>query len=324
MRGVASTGVDLSERLAGEATTVLAQLDEAQARLARLPFDETERRAWFYWPADRRGVPLWRLDRSQNKAVHRLLGIVLPLPTLTRTATIMGLDEVLDQIEDHASNRRHRDDYWLSMFGEPGSELWGLRFEGHHVSVHVTVRGREVIATPLFLGANPAAVRDSGRTVVAPLALEEQLGFELVHALSVEQRASALLSEVAPDDIVTRNAPRLDGPLPDAGVPLTALEGPAASAATALLDLYLGRFPGGSRRPDPADAAFAWAGATEPGHGHYYRISGPRLLVELDNTQDGANHVHTVVREPTMDFGGDPLADHHRRHHAHRQRPFPA
>lgn len=313
--------MELSDRLTRETADVLAQLDDAQARLARLPFDETERRTWFYWPAERRGVPLWRLDRSQTKAVHRLLGAVLPLPTFARMATIMGLDEVLDQIERHASDRRHRDDYWLTVFGEPGGDLWGLRFEGHHVSVHVTVRGHDVTATPLFLGANPAVVRDGDRTLVAPLALEEQLGFDLVHALSVEQRASALLSEAAPDDIVTRNSPRFDEPLAAAGVPLRALDGPAAAIADAMLDLYLGRFAPGARRPDPTDAAFAWAGATEPGHGHYYRISGPRLLVELDNTQDGANHVHTVVRDPTADFGADPLADHHRRQHTDPPRP---
>jgi len=98
---------------------------------------------------------------------------------------------------------------------------------------------------------------------------------------------------------------------------LRRLDQPAGGAARALLDVYLGRFPDtpGLLRPDPSDATFAWAGAVEPGIGHYYRIAGPRLLIELDNTQDGANHVHTVVRDPATDFGDDLLARHHRAEH---------
>ena len=307
--------MQLSESLTTATVALLDALDEKQTDHALFPFDETERRSWYYWPAERRGMALWELDRSQTKAVHRLLATVLPVPAFARTVTIMGLDEVLDRLEHHAGDRRHRDDYWLSIFGEPGDESWGLRFEGHHVSVHVTVREGDVWSTPLFLGANPAVVHDGLRAAIAPLALEEQLGFELLHALPVEQRSSVIVADVAPNDIVTRNAPRLDGPLPPAVIPLRALSGAAGVTAAALLDLYLGRFPEGCRRPDPTDAAFAWAGATEPGSGHYYRISGPRLLVELDNTQDGANHVHTVVRDPAGDFGDDVLADHHRGAH---------
>jgi hypothetical protein len=309
--------VNLADRLSSETVALLDGLAPEQARRARLPFDDTERRNWFYWPADRRGIPLWDLDRSQTKSVHRLLGVVLPVPTFARMVTIMALDEVLDGLEDHATTRRHRDDYWLSVFGHPGSEPWGLRFEGHHVSIHVTVRAGEVTATPLFLGSNPAVVHDPAGPAIAPLALEEQLGFDVLHALTTEQRSAAVIADVAPDDIVTRNAARLDPSLPTEGEPLAALTGTASRAARALLDTYLARFPPGAHVPDPAGAVFAWAGASEPGVGHYYRISAPRMLVELDNTQDGANHVHTVVRDPATDFGGDALADHHRDAHAH-------
>jgi hypothetical protein len=305
----------LADDLATATRTVLDGLDDAQRADARLPFDEDERRTWVYWPAPRRGVPLWRLDRGQTKRIQRLLGTVLGLPAFARVTTIMGLDEVLDRLEGWHSDRRHRDDYWLSVFGEPGAKTWGVRFEGHHVSVHVTVADGEVRSTPLFLGANPAVVYDHGHTVVAPLALEERLGFDLLHGLTVEQRDAAVIADVAPDDIVTRNLPRLGGTDLGGGVPLDALAGDSHAAASALLDVYLSRFVDGSQRPDPTGATFAWAGAHEPGTGHYYRIAGPRLLVELDNTQDGANHVHTVVRDPHADFGDDVLAAHHRRDH---------
>jgi len=281
-----------------------------------MPFDEEgERLTWAYWPTARRGVPLHALDRRASKAVHRVLGVLLPAPTFARVGAVMALDEVLDRAERFASDRRHRDDYWVSVFGEPGAQTWGWRFEGHHVSIHASVVEGEVHLTPLFLGANPAVVGDEGRVVTAPLAAEEAMGFELLHALTVEQRSTAVVADRAPDDILTRNDPAVDLGSLGGGVPLRALEGAAASAADALVGLYLRRFPAGARLPDPAGATFAWSGAPEPGVGHHYRIVAPRLLVELDNTQDGANHVHTVVRHPSADFGHDALARHHRRSH---------
>lgn len=299
----------LTDAMVAAATAVLDLAPEA-----RLPFDD-RRREWAYWPTEREGVALWALDRRGAKAVHRLLATALPVPAFARAVAVMALDEVLGRLEEHRDDRRHRDDYWVAVFGDPGSAVWGWRFEGHHVSVHATVAGGEVRLTPLFLGANPAVVTDGDRVVSAPLGPEEALGFELLHALTTGQRASALVADEAPPDVVTRNAARLDGPLPPAGVPIAALDGGAARTAAALLDVYLGRFPPGAARPDPTGAAFAWAGAAEPGAGHYYRLAGPRLLVELDNTQNGANHVHTVVRDPAADFGDDVLGDHLRRDH---------
>lgn len=306
--------MDLSDRLAGAARAFVEGLNQGQAASALLPFEGDERRKWTYLPGVRQGVPLWSLDRAQAKAAHRLLATILPVPAYARMVTILNLDEVLDRLEGYGAGRRHGGDYWLAVFGPPGGDVWGVRFEGHHVSVSATVAAAGVRLTPLFLGANPAVVHDGGRPAVAPLAPEEDLGFELLHALSAEQRASAVVSDEAPPDILTGDAPRLTDPIPRDGVPLKAMTGGAQKAAAALLDVYLGRFPGGAS-PDPQEAVFAWAGAEEPGIGHYYRIAGPRLLVEFDNTQDGANHIHTVVRDPVADFGDDLLAAHHREAH---------
>jgi hypothetical protein len=305
----------LADELAAAVHALVGELDAGQRREVMLPFDGDERRTWAYWPTARRGVPLHRLQRSQTKAVHRVLGRLLPLPTFAQATAIMGLDEVLDALDGWRGDRRHRDDYWVSIFGQPGGDRWGWRFEGHHVSIHATVVGGEVQVTPLFLGAHPAAVRDGEHVVLAPLAREEQLGFELLHHLSVEQRSTAVVSSRAPDDIATRNEATITDLVDATGVPVAALTGPAAGAAAELLRVHLDRFPAGSRRPDPDGARFAWAGADRPGIGHYYRLSGPRLLVELDNTQNGANHVHIVVRDPDGDFGRDLLGEHHRRSH---------
>ncbi len=304
-----------ARRLQTATSMFLDTLDDGQRRQASLRFDEVARRTWAYTPGPRNGVPMWALSRGQTKAAFTLLAALLAPPAFVRAVAVMGLEEVLDQVEGGRSGRRHIGDYWIAVFGEPGVEPWALRLEGHHVSVNATVGAGEVALTPLFLGANPASVRDGGHVVLAPLQIEERLGFDLVSALTMEQRSSAVLSEEAPADIITRNRPRLDAPMDPAGVPLSALDGSAGTTARELVRTYLDRFPDGVIRPRTDELWFAWAGALEPGIGHYYRLTGPRLLVELDNTQNGANHVHTVVRDPEADFGEDLLAVHYARNH---------
>jgi Protein of unknown function (DUF3500) len=311
--------MELVDNVAAAGRAFLDGLDDEQARDALLPFDEEQRRSWAYWPTERRGIPLWRLDRGQTKAAHRLVATLLAVPAYARAVTIMALDEVLDRMEGYRSDRRHGEDYWLSIFRPPEEEVWGVRFEGHHISLHATFSHGVARLTPLFLGANPAVVHDDGLPAVAPLGPEEQLGFELLHALSTEERAAAVVSDEAPDDIVTRNQGRVDHTPPPSGVPLNGLRSEAAACARALLEVYLGRFPPGSLRPDPRQATFSWAGAYERGTGHYYRISGPRLLIEFDNTQNGANHIHTVIRDPVADFGDDVLAAHFQGAHPFRR-----
>jgi hypothetical protein len=308
--------MDAARRLELTATTFLDSLDDRGRRQAALSFDDVTRQSWAYTPGKRSGIPVWALDRHQTKTAFKLLATLLAPPAFARAVAVMGLEEVLDEIEGDRSGRRHIGDYWLAVFGQPGDTTWGVRFEGHHVSVNATIVEGEVALTPLFLGANPALVRDGDYVALAPLQIEEQLGFDVVHALTVEQRSSAVLSEDAPADIVTRNRPRLGGPLDPVGIPLSALGGAAATAARELVGTYLDRFPDGVLRPPADDLWFAWAGALEPGIGHYYRLVGQRFLVELDNTQNGANHVHTVVRDPAADFGDDALAAHYGRSHS--------
>jgi hypothetical protein len=303
--------VGLADRLVAASSAFLDRLDAAQRDQAMLPFDEHERRTWAYWPTSRRGLPLSSLSRDQTKAAFRLLAQLVAAPAFARAMATIALEEVLDQAEGGRSDHRHSGDYWTTVFGTPGAEPWGLRFEGHHVSVHLTVAGGQVQSTPLFLGANPAVVSDAAGVISRPLASEDRLGFELLHSLTAEQRSSAIVADVAPDDVVTGNGSRIDR-LELEGVPLSALTSEAAAIAERLVELYLSRFADGVLRPEPAELRFAWAGAAEPGIGHYYRLAGPHLVVEFDNTQNGANHVHTVVRDPGADFGEDLLAGHYR------------
>jgi hypothetical protein len=306
----------------------------------------------------------------------RLVASGLSTPAYVTVATVMGMENVLDQAEGFVARfdrERGRDPglYYLRVFGEPGGAApWGWRFGGHHVSLNNLVVGGEVVATtPCFLGADPAVSPLLGGAALRPLAQVEDLARDLARSLPPELAARAVLLDRAPSDLVTANRSRIEPgnrvipltgiwragfPDPDEqaklqatsdaidaavgyddadhgvlaytaapkGVPALELDGAQREMLRLLLGTYLGRVPDGVSpldryRDDAAlDAVhFAWAGPTEPRAPHYYRLQGPRLLVEWDNTQRDANHAHSVWRDPTADFGLDVLAAHRATHH---------
>ena len=235
----------------------------------------------------------------------------------------MGLETVLDEADgwplDRGGRERRRDPalYWLRVFGEPSTAgPWSWRFGGHHVSVqHLVADGRVLASTPCFLGADPAASPLLGGHLLRPLGAAEDLARDLVRAIDDPR---VLLAPAAPPDIVTGNRPRVGNAAVPAGVPAADMTGEQREQLRALLAVYLGRIPDELAEGEAAkfagarldDVHFAWAGGTEPRQPHYYRLRGPRLLVEYDNTQRDANHIHTVWRDPENDFGDDVLARH--------------
>ena len=310
----------IEDTLAGEVARLLDGLSEEQRALVRRPFtDEALRRRWAYTPRRRPGLSFGDLDRAGRKAVHRLVAATLSPHGYAQAATIMAFEDVLDHAE-HGRRGRHQSDYWIIVFGEPtAGEPWGWRFEGHHLSLNVTVRDGLVSTSPCFFGANPAAVRSGGEVVLQPLAREEAMARALLSEMGAAGRRLAVVAEAPPADLHTREAPAVE-PVQPPGVPIGRLAAPAAGLLRDLLGLYLDRLRPELSGPErdaaaSADLHFAWEGAVAAGAGHYYRIQGPDLLVEYVNTANDANHVHTVLRRPLTDFGADPLAEHHRHHH---------
>jgi hypothetical protein len=359
-------------RMAEAAAMLIESLDQAQRRIAcrRFP-DEDERHLWYYTPTDHGGLPLAAMGAIQRRNVHRLVASGLSTPGYVTVAVIMGLDDILDQHEGWSvdfGRERGRDPllYYITIFGEPGGDApWGWRFGGHHVSLHYTIIGGEVVAsTPNFLGADPADSPLLGPHLHRPLAAAEDLGRELFRALDEQKRARALVSPVAPADLVGGNRPHLEvghRPLPmsdiwrrrfegrlaelvadmqtqmeatlglqeahlDAlsftaepkGVAVSTLDAGQTSILRELIGCYLARLPDqlADRQARLVERefdrlGFLWAGSAERGEPHYYRIQGERLLIEYDNTQRGANHIHTVWRDLANDFGGDALARHY-------------
>lgn len=302
----------------------LDSLDDAQRAAAVLawPSDE-ERHRWNYTPVDHGGVSLGDMRPRQRSHAMRLVAAGLSHAGYVTVSTIMGLETVLDKVDDwpldQKGRERRRDPalYWLRVFGEPSTAgPWSWRFGGHHVSVqHLVVDGQVLASTPCFLGADPAAAPLLGGHLLRPLAAAEDLARDLVRTLDDPR---VLLTPVAPPDIVTRNRPRVVLDTAPEGVPAAAMTAGQREQLRALLEVYLARIPDELAEREAAkfagarldDVHFAWAGGREPGQPHYYRLRGPRLLVEYDNTQRDVNHVHTVWRDPENDFGDDVLARH--------------
>jgi hypothetical protein len=211
--------------------------------------------------------------------------------------------------------------YFFSVFGTPSTEQpWGWRAEGHHLSLNFTVVNGTLVATsPSFFGANPANVPSGSRQGLRVLGAEEDLARELVRSLRPDQRAIAILETEAPRDIITGNAAQVD-PLSPAGLSVERLDATQRALFVRVIDEYLARMAddlAATRRArlettDFGQVTFAWAGSIEPGQPHYYRVQGPTFLIEFDNTQNNANHVHSVWRDFEGDFGRDLLRDHYR------------
>jgi hypothetical protein len=302
------------------ADAFLASLEPEQRSKALFEFEDAERINWHFVPRARRGLPLREMSAEQQELARGILRAGLSRRGYLTASTIIELELVLREMgQDPAV--RDPGLYYFSIFGTPSHAApWGFRAEGHHLSLNFTLVRDTLIATaPAFFGANPAEVRSGSRRGLRALADEEDTGRELVLSLDEHQLAAALIADATPRDIVTGNAVRVE-PLSPVGIRVTELRPEQAAILARLLEVYLGRMAeplAGQRRAalehaDFNDVTFAWAGSTRPGEAHYYRIQGPGFRVEYDNTQNNANHIHTVWRDFDGDFGRDLLREHHR------------
>jgi hypothetical protein len=302
------------------ALALLAALDGQQRALAARSFEDDAARRWLeYRPRRRPGASIADMTRTARKAAHRLLATGLSEHAYAQATSVMALEEVLDRREQWRRGR-HSNDYWVNVFGDPtGDAPWSWRFEGHHLSVTMTVAGGQISPAPVFLGANPACVSYGGRPVSRPLAPEEDLARVLLDAMAPAERALAVVSGQAPGDI--RSGPNSRAPegIQPLGVAAVQLGSGRRAMLGELVTAYLDRLPRELAAREAGRLAgtelhFAWEGPLTPGARHYYRVQGDDLLIEYDTTDDG-NHAHTVLRRPRSDFGDDVLAEHYRQAH---------
>ncbi|MBC8137962.1 MAG: DUF3500 domain-containing protein [Fibrella sp.] len=313
--------------LPGAAKAFLSSLPPPLRAKAVFPFDAEERLVWHYVPMARRGVTVGEMDGKQRATAMELLRTALSEAGYKKVETIRALETVLQEIEnDTSGSNRNPDRYYFTVFGEPSARgAWALRYEGHHLSLHWTILdGRVVASTPQFLGANPARVgRRSSATGPAegtnPLSGEESLARAFLRSLTVAQRTKAIVGDTAPNDILTGVRRRVEAG-EDTGVTFAELDAKQRGLLLSLIrehaavqtDAVATRRLDAIRKAGLDNVRFAWMGGIESGQGHYYRIQGKTFLIEYDNTQNRANHIHTVWRDLRGDFGEDALTEHYR------------
>ncbi|MGA2597637.1 MAG: DUF3500 domain-containing protein [Bryobacteraceae bacterium] len=307
------------------ANRLLAALSPEQKAKATFPLEDEERTRWFYVPIERKGLTLGEMSPYQRHLASALLASGLSQAGYIKAVTIMSLEDVLRIIENDNGVRRNPEKYHFTIFGTPSdSGVWGYRVEGHHISQNYTVSNGQVVDGPSFFGSNPAEVKQGPRKGLRTLPQEDDLGFEVIHALDEPLLKAAIVDPAAYKEILTTNSRRAALQGQPSGLAASKMTARQFDALRALAELYAHNLPAdiAQRRLDQIDRAgrnawFAWAGGTKPGDPHYYRVQTASFLIEMDMTQDNANHIHSVWRDLEGDFGGDLLKAHYESSHAH-------
>ncbi len=301
------------------ATQWLQSLRTEQQRAASFALDSPERTEWSYLPGSRPGLSLVEMTAAQQDLAMALISTGCGPTEAPHARGAIELERVRRRLAT-GSDDLDGDRFWFRVFGNPATDdVWAWHVNGHHLAVHVTVTGAGVATTPSFLGAEPARVPSGPHAGWRFLAAEEDLGRGLLKTLDTEQTKQALVSEVAPADILTRHDPVVDTALIPSGISHDDLDPAQQERLHGLVRRYFERVPSDhaelcwNRVVDEGlgRLRFTWAGSDQPGQGHYYCVSGPSLLIEYDNTQDEANHIHSVWRDLANDWGFDLLARHY-------------
>jgi Protein of unknown function (DUF3500) len=319
-----------SSAMASAATAFVNSLSPEQRQKTLFTFNSGERVHWHFIPSEmfpRNGLLMKDMNENQRKLVHDLLKSALSQRGYMTATAIMDLEAtlgVLEQREREAglsveSMARDPLKYYVSIFGTPSTkDTWGWRVEGHHVSLQFTVvNGNLVASSPTFFGANPAEVREGPKKGLRILGDQEDAARDLLKALNSSQRAKAVIQNVALEDIVTENKVDIN-PLSPVGVSAAEMTPPQRDLLMKVVNVYISKMAADIaadrlskvQKAGIEKIAFAWAGEAERGKKHYYRIQGPTFLIEHDNTQNDANHVHSVWRDFNGDFGRDLLREH--------------
>jgi len=320
-------GLAQSSDLATTANNFLNLLGPDVKSQAQYKMDDEERFNWHYVPRFRNGISLHDLTQTQLDAAMNLLRASLSVQGFKKATDVMALESVLREVEGRGTDDSYRDPkkYYFTIFGTPSKDKpWGWRLEGHHISLNFAASNNKFqSATPSFFGSNPATVPSGKRKGDQILKDESALGFSLVNSLSSAQLQTAIIAETAYGDILSENK-RKAMMLTPKGISYSELNEQQKKMFMTLLDVYVKNYELGFsttlmnkiREAGIENLSFAWAGSMKPGKGHYYRIQGPMLLIEFDNTQNNANHIHTVVRDLTNDFAEDILREHYQKEHA--------
>ena len=319
---VQSTHAAAVSQMTEACSNFLNSLNSDQKAKTVYSYLDGERIFWYYPPLNRHGLPLREMDAKQRQLAYAVMASGLTDKSYEQAKLIIEHEDILGPLEveqDKVTFLRDTERYYFTIFGEPGgSDPWGWRVEGHHVCLNYSIWNDKVIAvTPFFFGANPAEVRKGPKNGLRILGDREDLAFELMESLDAGQQSKAIIYDEAPLDILTYNSSKVSLPREE-GLPASRMSGTQQEMLMALVTLYVSQV-----RSDVAQErldAFktngidgihlAWAGPVDKTKAHYYRLHGGDFLVEFDNRQDGANHIHSVYRDVENDFASDVLRQH--------------
>ncbi len=312
-----------ASEMRGAALALLNSLDVNQKSAISYSYHDGERIFWYYPPMNRHGLLLRDMTEEQRGLAYALMATGLTEDSNRQARLIIEHETVLGPLEQERGHITFVRDpllYSWTIFGDPGSdaEPWGWRVEGHHVSLHYSVWGDRVLSvTPFFFGANPAEVPKGPKQGLRILGKSQDIALELMNSLDAGQQSRAVIYDEAPADIITFNSSKASLPKEE-GLPATALSGTQREMLMALASEYVTRI-----RSDLAEDKLnalrqgglekihlAWGGPVDRTQPHYYRLHGGDFVVEYDNRQNGANHIHSVLRDVENDFAADVLRDH--------------
>ena len=312
--------IDLTQEMVEATNAFVSSLSVQQRNNGVYTFEDEERFNWHFIPRDRKGVPFRSMNDSQRAAAQNVLQTFFSAKGYQRAEAVRSLESVLAEIEVNGRFDRDPELYFLTIFGTPGLDSnWALRYEGHHLAYNWTfVSGMGIASSPQFFGSNPAEVRSGEKIGTRVLSVEEDLGRDLVSALSADQKKMAILDLEVPGDIFTA-AEREITRLENSGISYGELNSRQKRMLIALIDelasmqseVIAEARMASIRSEGLEDIKFVWIGGIERGDPHYYRVQGSGFLIEYDNTQNNANHIHLVWRDFTGDFGRDLIRMHY-------------
>lgn len=305
------TGVKMAEA----AKAYLQAITAEQRKQASFKYDDPERVNWHFIPRERKGVPLKALEGAPLKAAHELIRSGLSEAGYDQALNVMSLEEVLYLIEpgERAYRRDRRDPgkYYISVFGEPAATgLWGWRLEGHHLCLNFSIKdGQVVSSTPEFFGANPGSIEAGKGREIRVLGPEEDIARQILKLCTPEQQKLCWISKEAPGEVPGPNVPQPVVAAP-VGLSYGQMSADQQKLLKDLLDEYLKNLPDDveAERRQALTAAgiekisFAWYGQPNLHEAHHYRVQGPTFVIEYNNTQNNANHVHSMWRNLSGDF----------------------
>jgi len=309
---------EATARIVSSAQAVLAILDAAGKAKVQFPFEGPQKTRWSNLPSpmfERRGLRMGDLTATQKAAVMNLLAAALSKDGYKKVVEIMRGDEVLRTTGGGRGGRGGpgggpafgEAEYYLAFLGTPSTTTpWMLQFGGHHLAINLTLAGSQATMTPSLPAAQPASYTFEGRTV-RPLGRENDKAFALINALDATQKQQAILPHTVSDLVL---GPGQDGRIiqPE-GIRASSL---STAQQTMLLDIArewagimndsFGEPRMAEIRSRLADTWFAWSGPTTNGSAAYFRIQGPTLVIEYA-PQGSVDHIHTIYRDPTNDYG---------------------